>query len=274
MPLNEPGCTNTSTQTSPTDVGQSIRLPAQAAISPLVFRNDDSQPHDYNTSPSVVSFLNQNGFPQPKAPQTNATVIGRCTYEVSLDRGYFNNFLPSPTTKEPEHHNKLSWHINKSPLVNESKDIPENMSTMSSSRSVPSADSNKPFMNGTSGFEKSEEDLTLVQRAKKTRLTTIFLALVAIVFFLEECVMGAVWALLLSKRSNGASAFARGYFESKAMNFVGSAVGALIGLTIQWFLYPKLSQSRVALQLWSFILIFLTYMGCCIAAGMAKRLEY
>ncbi|OJD35835.1 uncharacterized protein BKCO1_15000117 [Diplodia corticola] len=268
VPLNEPGSTNTSTHNFPTE-------PAQAAIPPLIFRNDASQAYDYNTSPSVVSFLNQNGVPQPKGPQqTNATVIGRCTYEVSLDRGYFNHFISSPTPKELEQHRGPSENTDKSPLIGDSKDIPENMSTKSSSRSLPSSDSNIVFMKGTSGFEKSEENLTLVRRARKTGLTTIFLAIVAMTFFLEECVMGAVWALLLSKRSNGASAFARGYFESKAMNFVGSAIGALVGLSVQWFLYPKLSRNRVALQLWSFVLIFLTYMGCCIAAGMAKRLEY
>lgn len=266
VPLDESGSTSTSTQTSPPP----IRQPAQAVIPPLDLGNAGLGLNDHNTSPSVVSFLNQNGFPQPQAPQqSNTTVVGRCTYEVSLDRGYFNNFLPSP--KEPERYQGLSWHMNKSPLVNDSKDIPEHMSAISSTRS---AESNTSFMKGSSGFEKSVEDLTLMQRARKAKLTTILLAIIAIVLFLEECVMGAVWALLLSKRSNGANAFARGYFESKAMNFIGSAIGAIVGLTIQWFLHPKLSQSRIALQLWSFVLIFLIYMGCCIAAGMAKRLEY
>lgn len=266
VPLDESGSTNTSTQTSPTP----IRQPAQAVIPPLDLGNTSLGLNDHNASPSVVSFLNQNGFPQPQVPQqSNTTVVGRCTYEVSLDRGYFNNFLPSP--KEPERYQGLSWHMNKSPLVNDSKDIPEHMCAISSTRS---AESNTSLMKGSSGFEKSVEDLTLMQRARKAKLTTIILAIIAIILFLEECVMGAVWALLLSKRSNGANAFARGYFESKAMNFVGSAIGALLGLTIQWFLHPKLSQSRIALQLWSFVLIFLIYMGCCIAAGMAKRLEY
>ncbi|KAK0653979.1 hypothetical protein DIS24_g5673 [Lasiodiplodia hormozganensis] len=267
VPLDEPGSTNPPTQTSSP---APIRPPAQAVIPPLDLGNDGLGLNDHNTSPSVVSFLNQNGFPQPQASQqSNATVIGQYTYEVSLDRGYFNNFLPS--LKQPERYQGLSWHMNKSPLVNDSKDIPEQMSAISSTRS---ADSNTSLMKGSSGFEKSVEDLTLIQRARKAKLTTILLAIIAIILFLEECVMGAVWALLLSKRSNGANAFARGYFESKAMNFVGSAIGALLGLTIQWFLHPKLSQSRVALQLWSFVLIFLIYMGCCIAAGMAKRLEY
>lgn len=286
--LGETEFTTTSIQTYPTatDIPQNLRQPPQAAR-PMDPRFADPRPIDpqaslRDSSSSVVSFLNQNGVPQrqrsnttvtrttntPMSPMSNAK-----DSQVSLDRGYFNSYLNFPEPKEPVRYNGLSWHANKSPLGAGLRDIPERISSRFSRRSLPSAQSDMTYMKGGSGFDKSVEDLTLLQRARRVSLTTIFLAVAAAILIIEECVVGAVWALVLSKRSNGMNPFARGYFGSKATNFVGSAIAALIGLTIQWFLYPKLARSRIALQIWSFLLVFLTYMGCCIASGVVSKLE-
>ncbi|EKG18385.1 hypothetical protein MPH_04386 [Macrophomina phaseolina MS6] len=288
--LSETEYTTTSIQTYPTatDIPQNIRPPPQAArlVNPRYVETPPAGPQFSmrDSSSSVVSFLNQNGVPRRQPSETTVThVVTRSNplspmsqsreSPVSLDRGYFNSYLNFPDPKESQRYNGLSWHVNKNSFIGGLKDIPERMSSRFSRRSLPTADSNISYMKGGSGFDKSVEDLTLLQRARKVSITTILLAVIAAIFIIEECVIGAVWALVLSERSNGMDPFAREYFGSKAMNVVGSAIAALVGLTIQWFLYPKLARSRIALQLWSFILIFLTYMGCCIASGVAGKLE-
>lgn len=280
--LDETEYSTSTMDTYPRAPPQAARGPPQAArpldpraVDPRVVDPRSATPRSNNRSssnPSVVSFLNQNGFPQ-RQPSTTLTSRSTPDSEVSLDRGYFNSYIPYPDHKDPARYNGLSWHVNKSMFVGGLKDIPERMSTRFSRRSLPTADSDMPFIKGGSAFDRSVEDLTLMGRARKISLTTILLTVAAAIFVIEECVMGAVWAFVLSKRANGMNAFARGYFGSKAMNFVGSVIAALIGLTIQWFLHAKLARSRIALQIWSFILIFLTYMGCCIASGVVSRLE-
>lgn len=201
--------------------------------------------------------MNPNGFP-PGQPPTNLA--------NGDANSHFNNPIPFPDHQEPTRYNGLSWHMNSNPTP--SRD------------GTPSHLSHRSLPTSSSDHTSISDDATLLptrmkKKNKRALTTTILLAVAATALVLEEWVVGAVWALELSKRVNGLDrGFARGYFESKAANFAGSALAAVVGLGAQWLLHARLAESKVALQLWGFILVFLTYMGCCLASGVARRLEY
>ncbi|KAF2091250.1 hypothetical protein K490DRAFT_62570 [Saccharata proteae CBS 121410] len=102
-------------------------------------------------------------------------------------------------------------------------------------------------------------------------LMAILLAIVAVLLVSEEIVFGAIWSQVLEKTYTSHNTFLNGYFGSKIPNFVGALIAGILGLGLQMVLHKQLVKDRITLHLWSFILIFVTYMGCCVAAGVAHR---
>ncbi|KAF2139849.1 uncharacterized protein K452DRAFT_299832 [Aplosporella prunicola CBS 121167] len=106
---------------------------------------------------------------------------------------------------------------------------------------------------------------------RKISLLVILLSSVSVLLLSEEIVLGALWSLVLTKQEAWQNAFLSAYFESKIPNAVGAAVAGALMLALQAVMHRQLVESRAALMLWSFVVVFVTFLGCCVAFGVAHR---
>ncbi|KAK7529489.1 uncharacterized protein J3D65DRAFT_672444 [Phyllosticta citribraziliensis] len=100
--------------------------------------------------------------------------------------------------------------------------------------------------------------------------TAMVLGAVFISLVVEEVVLGALWIFMFSLRSP--EVFFQAYFGTKIQNLIAAVVVAMIGLALQGRFFKQLTQDQLTLQLWSFLLIFTTYLAASIAAGAIKKI--
>ncbi|KAK8246044.1 hypothetical protein IWZ00DRAFT_339337 [Phyllosticta capitalensis] len=86
----------------------------------------------------------------------------------------------------------------------------------------------------------------------------------------EEVVLGALWIFLFSLQSP--ELFVQAYFGTKIQNLIAAVIVAMVGLALQGKFFKQLTQDQLTLQLWSFLLIFTTYLAASIAAGVIKKI--
>ncbi|KAK7540163.1 hypothetical protein IWX49DRAFT_592947 [Phyllosticta citricarpa] len=99
--------------------------------------------------------------------------------------------------------------------------------------------------------------------------TAMVLGAVFISLVVEEVVLGALWIFIFSLRSP--EVFFQAYFGTKIQNLIAAVIVALVGLVLQGRFFKQLTQDQLTLQLWSFLLVFTTYLAASIAAGVIKK---
>ncbi|KAK7514346.1 uncharacterized protein IWZ02DRAFT_493444 [Phyllosticta citriasiana] len=99
--------------------------------------------------------------------------------------------------------------------------------------------------------------------------TAMVLGAVFISLVVEEVILGALWIFIFSLRSP--ENFFQAYFGTKIQNLIAAVIVALVGLVLQGRFFKQLTQDQLTLQLWSFLLVFTTYIAASIAAGVIKK---